>query len=175
MAERRKGIIVESKSPPDKLSQQLGVLKRREVEARILAPLLKALMEEFGREKVEGILSNTIVELARNEGANLAADHGSSLDSFADTLRHWQKDGAMEIEVIEKSETRFDFNVTRCRYAELYRDLGMQDLGALLSCNRDFALIEGFNQDAKLDRKDTIMAGAPCCTFRYAFPSNNGD
>ena len=63
-----------------------------------------------------------------------------------------------------------DFNVTRCRYAELYRALGIAHLGAKLSCNRDFALIEGFNPKASLERQQTIMAGASCCTFRYRFP-----
>ena len=158
--------------PPDKLSQQLGVLKRREVEARILAPLIKSFIEEFGRDRVEKILSETIVELAREQGVELAAEFGTTVESFAESLQFWQQDGAMEIEIKEKSETRFDFDVKRCRYAELYSDLGIQDLGAILSCNRDFALIEGFNPSAKLERKDTIMAGNPCCTFRYSFPSN---
>ncbi|MDE0306187.1 MAG: L-2-amino-thiazoline-4-carboxylic acid hydrolase [Albidovulum sp.] len=165
------GAVVESKAPPDNFSQQFGVLKRREVEARILAPLIQAFAKEFGREKVEKLLSETIVELAHAQGADLAEDLGTTVDSFAESLRIWQMDDAMEIEVIEKSETRFDFDVKRCRYAELYRELGIQELGALLSCNRDFALIEGFNPSAKLDRKKTIMAGDSCCTFRYTFPS----
>ena len=42
------------------------------------------------------------------------------------------------------------------------------DLGAVLSCNRDYSLIEGFNPEIELVRTQTIMQGAPCCTFRYA-------
>ena len=37
--------------PPDRLNE-IGVLKRREIEARIIAPLLEALGHEFGRERV---------------------------------------------------------------------------------------------------------------------------
>jgi hypothetical protein len=40
-------------------------------------------------------------------------------------------------------------------------------LGAVLSCNRDFALIEGFNPEVELTRTQTIMGGATCCNFRY--------
>ena len=46
----------------------------------------------------------------------------------------------MRIEVVEQSAERFGFNVTRCRYAEMYRALGIPELGAVLSCNRDAAL-----------------------------------
>ena len=34
--------------PPDTLNARIGVLTRREVEARLLAPLVDALGEEFG-------------------------------------------------------------------------------------------------------------------------------
>jgi hypothetical protein len=49
----------------------------------------------------------------------------------------------------------------------MYRALGVPELGALLSCNRDFALIQGFNPDVELRRTQTIMEGAPHCDFRY--------
>ncbi|MDB2520582.1 L-2-amino-thiazoline-4-carboxylic acid hydrolase, partial [Planktomarina temperata] len=50
-----------------------------------------------------------------------------------------------------------------------YESLGIKELGATLSCNRDYALIEGFNPDATLVREKTIMSGGDCCTFRYNF------
>ena len=64
-------------------------------------------------------------------------------------------------------DTAYDFDVTRCRYAEMYRALGIPELGAVLSCGRDFALGAGFNPDLKLTRSQTIMDGAPRCDFRY--------
>ena len=54
----------------------------------------------------------------------------------------------------------------------MYKSMGVNSLGAILSCNRDGALIEGFNKKAKLDRKQTIMNGDKCCTFRYRFNEN---
>ena len=52
--------------------------------------------------------------------------------------------------------------------AELYQSLGLKDLGATLSCNRDFTLIKGFNPRISLTRTRTIMEGAAFCDFRYA-------
>lgn len=158
--------------PPDTLNQRLGVLNRREAEARILQVFLSRLEDEFDSGRVREILRETIIGIAQEQGAAMAREQGDdSLPAFAATLPAWQRDGALEIEELERSETAFHFNVTRCRYAELYRALGIPELGALLSCNRDFALIEGFNSEVVLKRSQTIMEGATHCDFRYARPA----
>lgn len=154
-------------TPPDRLNA-VGVLTRREIEARILAPLLDALGEEFGRQRVLEIARQVVIQVARQQGSQLAQSMGGdSLDHLADSLGAWKQDDAMQIEVLEQSQQRFAFNVTRCRYAEMYQALGIPELGALLSCNRDHALIQGFNPGARLERTQTIMEGAPFCDFRY--------
>jgi len=43
----------------------------------------------------------------------------------------------------------------------------MQDLGAVLSCNRDAELVKGFGENIVLERENTIMQGADCCNFKY--------
>ena len=163
----------------DKLND-IGVLKRREIEARILAPVLAALGEEFGRERVLEVTRDAIINLAREQGAQLAAQTGGNeLADFARALAAWKKDDAMQMDVLTEpvglNEERYDFNVTRCRYAEMYRALGIPELGAALSCNRDFALIEGFNPQIQLTRTQTLMQGAACCDFRFARQSNQDE
>jgi L-2-amino-thiazoline-4-carboxylic acid hydrolase len=58
--------------------------------------------------------------------------------------------------------------VTRCRYAELYRSLGIEELGSILSCGRDASFIEGFNGEIALERKHTILQGFSACDFRFS-------
>ena len=155
---------------PDTLTQDIGVLKRREVEARILAPVVEAMSEAFGREAVMDVLRDTIINIAREQGQELAAAMGGNdAKSLARSLEAWTRGGALEIDVLRNDGRHLDFNVTRCRYAEMYRALGVQELGAVLSCNRDYALVEGFNPSARLTRDETIMQGHACCTFRYDF------
>jgi predicted ArsR family transcriptional regulator len=155
---------------PDTLTQQIGVLTRREVEARILSPIIDALSERFGRDEVIEIIRETIVKIAQQQGHELAESMGANgSEAFMGSLEHWKRDGALELDVLEQNEGHLDFNVTRCRYAEMYRELGIPELGSVLSCNRDFALIRGFNKDAKLKRTQTIMDGASHCDFRFAF------
>jgi L-2-amino-thiazoline-4-carboxylic acid hydrolase len=153
--------------PPDTLNE-VGVLRRREIEARILAPLIGAFAAEFGRDRVLEIARGVIVQIAREQGRSLAKQMGGNgLAHFVKSKENWVKGDALSIEVRQVSETAYDFDVTRCRYAEMYRALGIPELGAVLSCGRDFALGEGFNPDLKLTRTQTIMEGAPCCDFRY--------
>jgi len=155
----------------DKLTQQIGVLTRREVEARILGPVVEAMGREFGRQAVEKVLAETIVEIAREQGRDLAlAMGGNTSGDFMESLKYWTKDNALEMDVLRDEGGDLNFNVTRCRYAEMYWALGMPELGQVFSCNRDFALIEGFNPKAKLVRTQTIMDGSAYCDFRYTFP-----
>ena len=163
-----------TQSPPDNLNAKIGVLTRREAEARILKPIIEALSDEFDREKVLEIVRQTIIRLAQEQGAELAAMlGGSSSDHFMESLAYWTKDDALEIEVLAHDAETLHFNVNRCRYAELYKSLGLEELGATLSCNRDFALINGFNKEATLERSQTIMQGATHCDFRYQFKGGN--
>ena len=151
----------------DELNQRIGVLTRRETEARILAPLIEALGEEFGRERVLNVLRETIIKIAQEQGAAMAQQMGSDdMQAFADTLPAWQQDDALRIETLRQDDNAFHFNVTRCRYAELYHALGIPELGALLSCNRDFALIEGFNADVQAGAHADHHAG--CKSLRLS-------
>jgi hypothetical protein len=154
--------------PPDTLNARIGVLARREVEARLLAPLIDTLSARFGRDEVLEVVRETIVGIARQQGRDLSAQvGGDSLPAFADSLRFWTQDGALKIDLLAQDDDRLEFDVTRCRYAEMYRSMGIPELGALFSCNRDAALIEGFNPAVELTRTQTIMHGAATCDFRY--------
>ena len=150
----------------------VGILLRREIEARLAGPLIQAFGEELGQAKTIGILETTIRDLARTAGRDLAARFGGNgLSEFERSLELWTRDDALAIDILERSPERFHFNVTRCRYAEMYRALNMPALGGVLSCARDFALIEGFNPGIRLTRSQTIMAGASYCDFRYQVKS----
>ncbi len=147
----------------------VDLLTRRQIEAGIVAPLVEELSEEFGRAKVLEVASRAIHKIAKEQGGKFAeAFGGRSLDLFGNALEMWTQGGALEIEMVERTERTLFFNVTRCKYAELYKEMGISDLGLILSCNRDFALIEGFNPDVILNRTRTIMQGGDCCDFRFS-------
>jgi hypothetical protein len=153
--------------PPDTLND-IGVLKRREIEARILAPLIEAFAEEFGRERVLDTLRRVITRIARDQGTALADRlGGNTLAHLVQSQANWLKSDSLSLEVRRLDDIAYDYDVTRCRYAEMYHALGIPELGTILSCGRDFALGDGFNPGLKLTRTQTIMEGAPRCDFRY--------
>jgi len=69
---------------------------------------------------------------------------------------------------LDQNEHILNFDVTKCRYAELYRSLGIEELGSILSCGRDATFIEGFNGEIALERKHTILQGSSACDFRFS-------
>lgn len=144
------------------------ILEQRRIEAAVIKPLVEAFEQEIGRERTRGILAEVIKELAVQSGREIVEEVGeATLGGLAKKYDRWSAGDAVEMDILEQSGEAFDFNITRCRYAEMYRELGLADLGYTLSCNRDAAFVEGFSSDLELRRTQTIMEGAPFCDFRY--------
>ena len=70
-----------------------------------------------------------------------AALGGNNLSHLKQAVETWKAGGALELEVLRDDAGAFEFNVTRCRYAEMYHRLGLADLGPILSCNRDGRMV----------------------------------
>jgi hypothetical protein len=148
---------------------EIGVLKRREIEARLLAPIVDALGDRFGRHEVLKVVRDVITAIARRQGGELATRLGrNDLQAYAGSVEPWSRNNALQLRILDQNESVLNFDVTRCRYAELYRSLGIEDLGSILSCDRDATFIEGFNAEISLERSHTILQGSPACDFRFS-------
>ena len=146
----------------------VSLIERRVIEAQALAPLVRALGEELGLDKVKAVLQAVNERASREYGQELAQRLGSNtLADLAREMSSWGQGGVLEEEVLEQSQTVYAFNVTRCLYAEKYAELGLADLGYCLSCCRDEPFAQGFNPGIVFTRTRTIMEGAPICDFRY--------
>jgi hypothetical protein len=148
----------------------LPILTQRRIEAAFAKGVYEEMKAELGEDVAKRILSSAVVKLAKQAAADMAKeapDGMASLDSFREIQPRWTAEDALRIEVVESSERSFHFNVTRCRYSEMYRAMGLADLGAVLSCNRDGAFCEGYSPHLKLQRTQTLMGGASHCDFRY--------
>jgi len=143
-------------------------LQRRKIEGRVLIPFIQALREKFGEEAARDVIDATIRKLAAEDGARWAESYGQSIPSLRKVAQEvWAGGGSLDVQILSESDHHLDFNVTRCRYAEFYRELGLTDLGFRMHCNRDFAMVAGFNGEFELSRSQTIMEGAACCDFRF--------
>ncbi len=148
---------------------EIGVLKRREIEARLLAPIVDALGDRFGRQEVLEVIRNVVTGIARRQGRELATSLGrNDLQAYGRAVEPWSRNDALQLRILDQNESVLNFDVTKCRYAELYRSLGIEELGSILSCGRDATFIEGFNGEISLERKHTILEGSSACDFRFS-------
>jgi L-2-amino-thiazoline-4-carboxylic acid hydrolase len=147
----------------------LPMLERRRIEANILKHVYETLKASHGVETARQVIGDAVRSASIQQGAEFAAKVGgeTTMQTFADLRPLWTLENALEIEVLRQDETAMDFNVTRCRYAEMYREMGLGDIGHLLSCQRDGTFCEGYDARLKLERTQTIMGGASHCDFRY--------
>lgn len=161
----------------------LTLLQRRGIEAEVLLPLVRRMEREIGVERAHELARETIAEIAREQGRSVSQVLGrDDLEGFRQVRDSWGGAGGdLTIEGVREDHRHIDFNVTRCRFAEMYEQLGARDLGFLLSCNRDYTLSEGYSPRLHLRRTQTIMEGAPFCDFRYSVvqdqsePARTGD
>jgi hypothetical protein len=143
-------------------------LERRRIEAGVLVPMIQAMQRELGAARANEIARQVIVDLARRDGERWAGQFGTDLEALDRVAGLWSAGGGLDIEPLRRSDRVLEFNVTRCRYAEYFKEIGLPELGALFHCARDFAMVEGFNPGIGLRRTQTIMEGAPHCDFRFA-------
>ncbi len=147
----------------------LTLLERRRLEAGVLVPVIRAMQAEFGEERVNEVVGRTIQDVARAQGEE--ARRAANIDTMGALADRFQngvlREGSLTVDVVENDDTRFGFNVTRCKFMEMYEEMGARDLGFLLSCGRDFAMFEGMAPDLAFERTQTRMQGATHCDFRY--------
>jgi len=149
-------------------NDKLTLLERRTLEAQAIAPVIRAFSEVVGIDTAKEVLQRVNKDMGRESGCQLTKISGNdSLTALAEKIATWSEDGSLEVEITEKTDTTYIFNVTRCKFAEKYDELGVRDLGYSLSCCRDMTFVEGYNPKIKLRRTQTIMEGNSCCDFHY--------
>jgi L-2-amino-thiazoline-4-carboxylic acid hydrolase len=147
----------------------ISVIEQAKIQAQVLIPLVKALQAELGEARANALVRKALGELYRRHGEEFwkAKNEANIGKAVASAFKTYARDDALDYRVHEQSEDAFAWDVTRCRYAEFYKELGEPELGFLLVCSADFDTAQGFGDDVKLTRTQTIMQGAGHCDFRY--------
>jgi len=160
----------------DKSGTVVSHLTCREIQAPLVSALIQGFAEELGEDRALHIARKVIREDAARSGQSLAEEYRDrSLETLLRVVREvWAAEGTMEVENVRLTDHSLAFDVTRCGYADLYERLGLRGMGCVLSCERDFPFMDGFNPGIRLDRSRTIMEGAESCDFRYRTNADNG-
>lgn len=143
------------------------IFVQRRVEANILKHVYETLIESHGEEVAKKTIADSVRHASIAQAGEMSEGVETSMLTFIELMAMWSKGGALETTVLEANEKEFNFDVTRCRYSEMYKEMGLGDIGHLLSCQRDGTFCEGYDSRIKMTRSQTIMQGAPTCTFRF--------
>ena len=156
--------------------QELGILARRKIEAEIIKPIYDILVRDLGKARAQEMIGEAIEQAAVRAGQEFAAKEPqkANLRSFVELQYLWEKDNALDVQVIDSDDQQYNYDVTRCRYAEMYHEMGLGEIGHLLSCARDDKFIVGYAPDVELTRTTTIMSGERRCDFRYRVKAGSG-
>jgi hypothetical protein len=147
----------------------IPLIERARIQAQVLVPLLKALQAELGEERANAIVRKALGDLYRQFGEEFWRSRKSQDvgDNMASAFKTFAAGNALDYDVIKRTPDAFEVNVTACRYAQFYQELGVPELGFLLVCSADFTMADGYDPDVRLTRTQTIMQGASHCDFRY--------
>jgi hypothetical protein len=147
----------------------IPIIEQVKIQAQILVPLVKALQAELGKERANALVRTALGDVYRRLGEHWWRARKSEHvgDNIAAAFAAFAKGDAIDYSVRAQSRDACEIDVTGCRYARFFEELGEPELGFLLVCGLDFPFAEGFGADVELTRSQTIMQGAGHCDFRY--------
>ena len=151
---------------------EVSLLDKTRMQAQVLVPVLRALRVELGKERADAVVKQALRDWSRQLFAAIADRiEGGPRRKWAAIQKAFGEVSGREVEfeIGRHDEEALDIDVTRCRFAEFFRALGEPELGTLLICAADFDIAAVGDGAVSLDRAQTIMQGAPTCTFRYRF------
>ena len=154
------------------VAPDVSLLDKVRMQAQVLVPVLRALRVELGKDKADAIVAKALGDWSRQLFTDIAKGvEGSPRRKWAAVQSVFGEVSGREVEVetLRHDKEAMDLDVTRCRFAEFFRALGEPELGALLICAHDFDVVAVGEGAVSLERAQTIMQGAPTCTFRYRF------
>jgi hypothetical protein len=150
----------------------LSLLDKTRIQAQALVPVLRALRAELGKDRADAIVRQALRDWSKQLFAAIGEGiEGSRRRKWAALQESFGEISGREVEfeTLRHDKQALDIDVTRCRFAEFFRALGEPELGALLICAADFDIAAVGEGAVNLERLQTIMQGAPSCTFRYRF------
>jgi L-2-amino-thiazoline-4-carboxylic acid hydrolase len=154
------------------VAPEVPLLDKTRIQAQVLVPVLRALRAELGKDKADALVKQALRDWSRELFAAIGDSiAGSKRRKWASVRSAWTEASVrdVEFETLRHDDEVLEFDVTQCRFAEFFRALGEPELGGLLICEADFDIVAVGDGAVSLERAQTIMKGAPSCTFRYKF------
>ncbi|MFW9873166.1 MAG: L-2-amino-thiazoline-4-carboxylic acid hydrolase [Candidatus Thorarchaeota archaeon] len=149
-----------------------------------LARVLPKLFNKYGEEMWE-VYFNEVLKMAektrqerRKEELELFEKFSLSPQDLRDVAKweelvneqNWKINeafGLQDKEIINATKNRLEMKVTRCRYAEIWKEFGFPEIGYQIHCRTDFAWWNrpAWNPNVRFEQPKTLMNGDKYCLF----------
>jgi len=153
----------------DRPNAALDALK---IQSRAVIPIVRALELEVGRERALAIVGRAIAESHAEWQGKVVRERNSHP---REVKPNTEAQLPIEPEIVEDTDSNVAINMTRCQFAEYFRSIGAEDVGALLTCGVDFAAEALLRPNWEFRRTQTIMGGASYCDFRWRLRDSEED
>jgi len=152
------------------LDSKISYLDRVKVQSEVLIPVLKRLRTELGEDHANELVYGALREWSRKSFAEAGSrKEGSGFEKWSQMNEELDVVAGedVEYETLREDSEALDFNITGCKFAHFFKELGEPELGAILTCEIDHHIAAVSQQEVRLTREKTIMKGDEICDFRF--------
>jgi len=147
------------KSLPDKYSQNAGMSYEQVFNftyRESLIPLLVSISKQMGRDKC--------IELLKS-ATNEVYSQPDYMSRYRSNLPEQFWNDVLNLEVVENTPNLRIFKITKCLWAQTFREADASDIGYALLCYGDYASARLNNE--KLERETTLMQSHEYCLLKW--------
>jgi hypothetical protein len=148
----------------------ISLLDEYKFQAEVLVPILKVLRAELGEERANRLVLGALREWSRERwhrlGERFPGSPREKMDALYASVSPRIGNDA-DFQRLKDEPDAQEINITGCRYADFFQQIGEPELGVVLCCDDDFYITEVGWPETELTRTQTIMQGAPYCDFRW--------
>ena len=151
---------------------QVSIFDEIKIQTQVILPILNSLRAEIGKEKADKIVFDTLKVIIRRKYHEIGKrKSGNPYEKWVQT---WDEvrpriGDNVERDFIKNDSTGRIYNVTRCKFAEYFKEINEPELGMRLMCDFDQYIAEIGEPIVKFTRTKTIMEGGNTCDFCYVF------
>ena len=134
-----------------------------------LVLLVREMEKTIGKTKAHLIVEKTFYKDMYDSVTKELIELGP-VNEFADFVRIEKEENestdirnTVTIKTVTDTENMLGLHITECLDAEVFKELGAEDIGYLVACNPDHAYAKACNPRVKLRRTKTLMQGDEHC------------
>lgn len=138
------------------------IKEQADFHAKSLVAIVRAVERKYGEEGKRAVKEAWLEEVYRKPWKRIGE---SVKKNDVQTLAKLVEEGCIgthEWERINDEPDKVAYRFTKCRWAEIFRELGVTDIGKWF-CDSDPVYVEAFNPKIKFKRTKTLMGGDKYC------------